>query len=347
MPQHETTTNRFSRTRIINGFYNPHRPIHSLTRIFLTWRLLLLCLVLVSPVVGYDTSTSLLLDSQSSPSPESHAWPIRLVKHLLRKLVRWDAIYMTQIAARGYAYEQEWAFGYGYTKLLGVLALPFNKTGFLGGLSETEGIALVGIVVSHVAHWWSAVLLYDLTKAIIPPIATWKGNVEGFAVLSAVLHILSPAGVFLSAPYAESLFALTTFAGAMWYIRVRKCFAEGNEWMGAVWIFNCGLVLGLSTLMRGNGLFSGLILVYDVAEGLAGLLPALNSSGTFSKKSVGVLMARMFLVGLSGIFMASIAAWPQILAYDEFCSSQEKQTRRPWCFGTIPSIFTWVQADNW
>ena len=32
--------------------------------------------------------------------------------------VRWDAIYFIQIAHRGVLFEQEWAFGWGFAKLL-------------------------------------------------------------------------------------------------------------------------------------------------------------------------------------------------------------------------------------
>ncbi len=87
----------------------------SLTLSFLLWKLFLLSIALLAPGPGYDTSSSLLFSQSSeyghltSNSPKaSH----------LSNLVRWDAIYFTQIARRGYEFEQEWAFGWGFTKLL-------------------------------------------------------------------------------------------------------------------------------------------------------------------------------------------------------------------------------------
>lgn len=75
--------------------------------IFLTWKAFLLVLAYLSPSPGYDTST-VLLGPINSPLPG--------------KLVRWDAIYYSVVASRGYLFEQEWAFGWGYSQLLRVIA---------------------------------------------------------------------------------------------------------------------------------------------------------------------------------------------------------------------------------
>jgi phosphatidylinositol glycan class V len=79
------------------------RPKACLIVTFLAWKLLLFLVAVASPGPGYDTSTFL---STSSPS------------YVLGKFVRWDAIYFTQIARRGYVFEQEWAFGWGFTRIL-------------------------------------------------------------------------------------------------------------------------------------------------------------------------------------------------------------------------------------
>jgi hypothetical protein len=42
-------------------------------------------------------------------------------ERLLQTLTRWDAIYFASIAERGYVFEQEWAFGWGFTRLLSFL----------------------------------------------------------------------------------------------------------------------------------------------------------------------------------------------------------------------------------
>lgn len=93
-------------------------PFFLLTIYFLFWKVLLIGIALTSPGCGYDTSTTLLPlnpeDSQQDfqADGDSSKWWI--------KFVRWDAIYFTQISLRGYLFEQEWAFGWGYTKLLSI-----------------------------------------------------------------------------------------------------------------------------------------------------------------------------------------------------------------------------------
>ena len=76
------------------------------------WKISLLSLALISPGVGYDTSTDVLF-----ATPSHRANPF---SHCVKKLVRWDAIYFSQIAQRGQSFEQEWAFGWGFMRMLGL-----------------------------------------------------------------------------------------------------------------------------------------------------------------------------------------------------------------------------------
>lgn len=94
-------------------------PKTALTFSFIAWKLTLLFVALAAPGPGYDSSTNLLFSQSGGgeyfTSRILHFYPIT-------KLVRWDAIYFTQIAYRNYVFEQEWAFGWGFTKLLSFFA---------------------------------------------------------------------------------------------------------------------------------------------------------------------------------------------------------------------------------
>lgn len=87
-------------------------PIRYLITSFLGWKILLLFVAIISPGPGYDTSASLILPIHGK----------NLVSYVIEKLTRWDAIYYVKAANRGYLYEQEWAFGWGFTRMIALCA---------------------------------------------------------------------------------------------------------------------------------------------------------------------------------------------------------------------------------
>lgn len=90
-------------------------PIRSLTLAFWSWKVLLYIVVVACPGSGYDTSTS-LISYRADPSTVAHSESLSGPL----KFARWDSIYYVDIAEKGYLFEQEWAFGWGYTKLLSI-----------------------------------------------------------------------------------------------------------------------------------------------------------------------------------------------------------------------------------
>lgn len=77
-------------------------PKSALCILFVLYKSLLLCIAFSCPG-AFDTSTSL------------SGWPDGGV---LSKLISWDALWFTNVAQRGYRWEQDWAWGWGYTRLL-------------------------------------------------------------------------------------------------------------------------------------------------------------------------------------------------------------------------------------
>jgi GPI mannosyltransferase 2 len=91
-------------------------PVYVLALACSLWKVILFVIVIASPGVGYDTSTS-LLEFEVGDSTNRHRLPQNLFK-----LVRWDAIYYTHIAHDGHVYEQEWAFGNGASTVMHKIA---------------------------------------------------------------------------------------------------------------------------------------------------------------------------------------------------------------------------------
>lgn len=86
---------------------------------FAAWKALLALIAYGSPGIGYDTSSSLLEDFETSL--ELTETPSTL-HYFFTKLIRWDAIYFAQIAARSYVFEQEWAFSYAFSKIISTVS---------------------------------------------------------------------------------------------------------------------------------------------------------------------------------------------------------------------------------
>ena len=116
-------------------------PIRTLLLSFAAWKSLLLLVALCSPGQDYDTSTSLVLThAHAHPQylqhlqpghefPSTDITPLPTPLHYIAtKLTRWDAIYFTQTAARGYRFEQEWAFGWGLTRLIALVTDCMHHT---------------------------------------------------------------------------------------------------------------------------------------------------------------------------------------------------------------------------
>jgi GPI mannosyltransferase 2 len=87
--------------------------------VFVVWKVLLLCVAGLSPGPGYDTSTQLLLDRHRSTQVSTSS---RILRYIVLRLTRWDAIYFTSSSERGHVYEQEWAFSWVLAKITSAVA---------------------------------------------------------------------------------------------------------------------------------------------------------------------------------------------------------------------------------
>jgi len=188
--------------------------------------------------------------------------------------------------------------------------------------------ALSGMLVSHVSHLLSVFLLYALTLDITPE----KSVQRKVAFVAACLYIFSPAGLFLSAPYAESLFSTLNLLGMLLHSRIPQQQRLHEYGVSSfLSLLGAGACFGLASTVRSNGVFSGLIFLYQ-----AFIL--------FQSRLNFRTVMTVIVIGVSGGLILLGFLGPQYLAYGEFCTGEDA---RPWCSRTFPSVYTWVQSHYW
>ncbi|KAK4151926.1 GPI mannosyltransferase 2 [Chaetomidium leptoderma] len=313
-----------------------NRPYRTLLTCFVSWKLILFAIVLGSSLAGdaYDTSAELVVHGGGSVGQihgsTSGGGGGLGIGGLVSRLSSWDAIYFVTAARRGYRFEQEWAFGAGLPFVVRCLLRGLEHLGIVSPSAADEGgvvpEALAGIAVANTAHLLSALVLYRLGQVV------WRD--QTLSLVAALLHIFSPAGLFLSAPYAESSFALLSFSGYLLF--ALGCRAERSPTRRDLYTVLAGVLFGLATAFRSNGLLNGAPFAWEVVRHL----PNLPRRPTDT-------LRRLVALGVGGVCVAAGSIGPQAAAYLRFCSGASGAVPRPWCQGYLPSIYTFVQERYW
>ncbi|KAI1129689.1 GPI mannosyltransferase 2 [Nemania abortiva] len=290
------------------------RPLRSLACIFLIWKAFLFTIAIGSGVgPAYDTSST-LLSTDRATYHES-------IFDLATRLTRWDAIYFIQASRRGYLFEQEWAFASGLPTVISFL----SKVLISFGVPKDDTLEpLVGIFVANISHLLSAFVLYKLSLIV--------SKNSQMSLITAVLHILSPAGLFLSAPYNESPYALLSFTGYLFF--AKAVLSDGRTLAHNVSLLASGLWFGFAINFRSNGTLNGVLFAMELLRELS--LPPTATS----------IQRRLALIaGGSAVAIGFVA--PQVVAYRTFCYDVVDSELRPWCTRQLPSIYTFVQEHYW
>lgn len=193
---------------------------------------------------------------------------------------------------------------------------------------------VAGVVLSLASHLLSVLVLYGLLTVILD--RRQQGNV---AFVASVLHVMTPASLFYCAPYSEALFSLLNLTGMLLYaLSKASATPEGLTLTADAYMLGSGVVFALATLIRSNGLLSGLIFLYDVTRYLPRII-----SGELSFW----IIRKVAVTCIAGISIALGFLFPQYLAYKEFCGHKAVSPPRPWCEKTLPSIYSFVQSHYW
>lgn len=257
---------------------------------------------------SYDTSTEIMI-------------PLESLSYFLQPFVRWDSLYFIQIAYHKciYRFEQEHAFFPLYPILMHYLALmlPVN-------LSLLDRLAMSGLIISLFSFLLSIVLLYVLTLKMF--------NSSKMAFLSSILLILSPASIFLTAVYSESLFFLLSLSGMLCYSH-RWCILASIFWT-------------LSSATRSIGIFHSGFFIYDL------LLMIIFSTSSIMLKTYKAIQKLLFvLISMSGFLIFE--------RYGYCCTCKGSgnllfisEKAKEWCLNSSdflipPFLYNFVQKNYW
>jgi len=205
----------------------------------------------------------------------------------------------------------------------------------LGFPSSPSNNVVAGIFIAHLSHFLSVLVLFELSRIVHPAISSPRR--DRFSFLAAAFHIISPAGIFLSAPYAESLFSLLNFTGMYLYAAAQSNNSPLMQWNRDVLTLAAGLSFGLGTTVRSNGLLSGLIFMIDAFQ---------NARSILYTSNFHVHLRNLCVTVMAGILLGLGTIVPQYLAYMEYCLNSDGDFR-PWCVTAIPSIYAGVQKHYW
>jgi len=219
----------------------------------LTSRILTVAWCVVSDLVLPDHAATDVERWQADQEAVLPAW-------LTRPFTRWDAAHLLRVARVGYVTDRDAAFFPLYPCLVHYVTklLPF--------LAEAERYVVAGTFVSNACFVFAVVLAYYASLKFRPALAD----------RTALALCATPASVFCSVPYSESLAALLGFGGV-------ALLGRNRPWLAA-------FAFGLVASTRSNGC---LLAVVVVADGLARSIPkrgrSLQLLGTSMRSALVIL----------------------------------------------------------
>lgn len=225
---------------------------------------------------------------------------------LIRPFTRWDAAHLLGVARAGYAAERDAAFFPAYPAACAVGGAAVGRV--FPSLGAGERLIVAGVVASNFAFVLAAVGAYAASGALL------RDEAAGYRAAAA--FCATPAAVFGSACYGESLFGACAFGGLALLARGRPNAAA------AAWV--------LAAATRSNGC------LYAAVALCAGLLAAAGADAPM--KAAVAAVARS----------APIAAVPLLKDYAHY---RRRCPGPGWCAGAaplgFPSLYAHVQRSEW
>lgn len=248
---------------------------------------------------------------------------------VLDRLVVWDAVYFADLFSNDIQYEHQFVFCPLWWRLIRLFPVSLSFP-FYGRL-------LWAVFISNLCHFLAALTLFHYTKLVFFNARLFAP--EKVALAALALFIVSPAAMFLTAPYSEAIAAFLSFLCL--FLRERALVVNfGTPRINKPIYLASGFAAALAYGFRANCLLLGLVYVYDLA-GLANFLSK-TSVITGAMSNGGMLTRMMPLVAGLVVGFGFLAS--QVYNYMAVCYNSD---RGEWCSARIPSLFTYAQAHYW
>lgn len=308
------------------------KDISIIVKYFVLFKSIQLAIVYFTPV-QFDTSSQLLIEKYKHDKLQAiNDWHIpsligeSIISNLIDKFITWDAVYFTDLFINEIKYEHQFVFCPLWWRL--IKWIPFGETNFYKKL-------ILGILCSNACHLGTCITLYYLTFEIFKTSSLYNKNLSKLSLVSAIIYIISPAGIFLTAPYSESPCAFLSM-GALLLREIsidRENFSHlssknslKSPWVYKVSYLLAGTMVSMAYGVRSNGLLLGGLFLYDMFE--------------FGIKNGDLSNAMFALASGFQLFLSIVAMnW---YTYVIFCPS-----RGEWCESWMPSLFSYAQSHYW
>lgn len=249
---------------------------------------------------------------------------------------KWDSVYFLQIAEQGYLYEQHMAFFPLYPVVVRVMASVFSW--ILPAHFTYRSILLASSwITSFLSFTFAAVLLYRLTVTLFKN--------RQMAIVSSILFCISPATVFMSAAYTESLFVCLQFT-ALYFLESGRVVS----YLLAATFF----CLGSAT--RANGIVSTGFITHALVKQLLSQIYYKKNQLDINYRVRSFLCylllvtARTFMQLLlyNGIIILPFMLF-QYYGYLVYCThSPNLNTNQSlWCTKILPLPYSYIQNHYW
>ena len=288
-----------------------------LLRLFIIIKSIQLIIIYFSPC-QFDTSSELIIENLSitTATTTTTNFPI-IITTILNKLIVWDSVYFNDLFINPIQFEHQFVFCPGWIQLIKFFSSISSSNNNNNNSYYTA--QLISIIISNLCHFASVVVLYYLTKEMDMK----------FGLMSSLLMIISPAGIFLTTNYSENLSNLLTLLMFYTYYKsmnFNDIKQPSNKSIINIFIYILsGIICAINFTIRANGLFLGMIYLFDLYHFIQNKSPL-----------------QIILSIITGSFLFLTFLMTNIYHYIKFCPG-----RNEWCNNIFPSLFQFAQYHYW